>query len=663
MPQCFAQTYSLEEQQYIDSLNSVISNPHSHDTSKIVARYKFGETTMQFRTGYWDSIAQDCQSLYKSSPSTKVKQTLLVYLAEALNNVGYVYMNQGNNKKALEYYHKSLEAREEIEGENDIATTLNNIGMIYFNQGDIPKSLEYIHKGLRLREDKKDSKGMANSSNNIGYIYDNQGEPKKALEYYRKSLAIQEGIDDKNGIALSWVNIGTIYHYQNNFNEALECYYKSLKIYKELGVRKGEALSLNNIASAYKQQKKADEALEYYQKSLKIREEIADKEGMAFSLNNIGRVYYNEKSFLEAKKYASQSLALARAIGYPENIKNAAKLLSEINEEQGNGMEALKMHKLYISMRDSIKNEATLKATAQQQAKYEYEKQKVIDDKENEKQIAISFEQEQKQKIISYSVAGGLGLVILFSIFIFNRLQITRKQKITIEEQKIEVEKTNKELEIEKQNIELKALKAQINPHFIFNSLNSIQKHIIENNKEEAHDYLTKFGKIMRSTLENSEEKSIPIKEEKELLQMYVELEAKRLKNGIDFKVKIDESIDIYNLKIPPMLLQPFIENAIKHGITDIEGKGEIVLKIEQNGENLICSVVDNGIGRKASEAKKKKSVQAEHRSMGMEITQNRLRNIWKKYGEKHEILITDLIDNSGKALGTSVQLIIPLDF
>ncbi len=659
----FGQTYSPEEQAYIDSLKTVINNTDSHDTLKIIARYEFGETTLQLRIGYWDSLATDCQKLLKENSSQKIKKAVLPYLAEALNNVGYVYMNQGDALNALKYYQKSLKINEDLGGKDGIANTLNNIGMVYNNQGDIPKSLEYIHKALKIREEIGDKGGIAYSLNNIGYLYDIQGEPDKALDYYYKSLKIQQEINDKQGTALCLNNIGTIYQYQHNISKAVEFYTKSLKKYQEVGDKNGEALALNNIGAIYKDQNETDKALEFYNKSLKIREEISDKQGMCYSLHNIGRTYFYAGKLNEAKKYANRCLVLSQDLAYPENIRDAARLLSEIYEKEGKGMQALEMHKLYTKMKDSIINDETQKATIKQQAKYRYEKQKVVDDAQHEKRLAVAAEQRQKQQITIYAVTGGLALVILFSFFIYKRLQLTRKQKIIIQEQKEEVEKTNEELEIEKQNIELKALKAQINPHFIFNSLNSVQKHIINNNKEQAQYYLSKFGKIMRSTLENSEEKAIPIKTEKELLEMYVELEAKRLKNGIDFIINIDEDIDIYNLTIPPMLLQPFIENSIKHGIANLNKKGEITLKMEQDEENIVCTITDNGIGRSASALQKEKSVQTKHRSMGMEITQNRLRNIWKKYGEQHEIEIEDLVDDDEKPLGTSVKLVLPLEF
>ena len=134
---------------------------------------------------------------------------------------------------------------------------------------------------------------------------------------------------------------------------------------------------------------------------------------------------------------AERGLNISQEIGFPESIKHCSKLLSNIYEKQSKGKEALNMYKLYIAMRDSINNESTQKATAQQQAKYEYEKQKAIDDAENEKLIAIEQQEKEKQQVITYAIGIGLALVIIFLIFVFNRLQVTKKQKFVIEEQKI----------------------------------------------------------------------------------------------------------------------------------------------------------------------------------------------------------------------------------
>ena len=395
---------------------------------------------------YW--VADFVEKKLKEEHPQTVKLYFKKSLAIALNNTGYYYNhNKGEILKALEYYHKSLKIKEELGEREGVANSLNNIGAIYRVQGDIPKALEYYHKSLKIQEEIGDKRGEAASSINIGYIYSHQFDVARALEYYNRALNIQEELNDKRGLAYSVNNIGAIYEHQGDSAKALNYFNQALEINKELGDKAGMAYALNNIGGVYDRKKNYDKALKYYHEALIMQEKALDKEGITSSLGNIGAIELEKGNLDEANKYVIRSLKIARELGYPSSIKKAALLLSRIYEKQNKGMQALEMHKLYTEMKDSIFNNNTKEAALKQQVKYKYEKKKAIDDVAHEKQLAIGVEQEKKQRVIIYSVVGGLMLVILFSIIIFNRLQITRKQKVIIEDQKIEVEVAHHQLE------------------------------------------------------------------------------------------------------------------------------------------------------------------------------------------------------------------------
>lgn len=489
-----SQNFSEKEQHQLDSLNVIITSSTSHDTSLASAYVSLSEILY---VSSLDTIIPLCEKAktiaeiaLEKDPSPSVRRSLLISIANALNNLGYVNNNQGNTKKGLDYYQKALVIREEIGDIKGISISLNNIGYIYKDKGDISKALYYYQKSLALRRELGNKEFIANSLNNIGLIYDNQGDVPKALAYYHESLIIMEEIGDKYGISASYLNIGSVYRDQGDLTKSLEYQLKSLKIKEEIGDKWGIALSLNNIGVIYFDLNDFKKANEYYQKSLRIREEIGHKSGIAMSLNNIGNFYkvfaekvevskkdsllaiaidYYRQSHLlyteledkdgisvtlhsigavlfdigetnEAYRLAHNSLDIAEEIGYPVNIKNASGLLTDIYERQNKGMQALEMHKLYIIMRDSINNKEAQMATAKQQARYDYEKQKTIDDLENDKLIAIEKEEKQKQKIIIIAIGIGLVLVVGFLLFVFNRLRVTKKQKKFIEEQKGEVE-------------------------------------------------------------------------------------------------------------------------------------------------------------------------------------------------------------------------------
>ena len=197
------------------------------------------------------------------------------------------------------------------------------------------------------------------------------------------------------------------------------------------------------------------------------------------------------------------------------------------------------------------------------------------------------LEEEKRQASVKLygSIISGSFLLILALTFSVNRYQ------------KIKAKKKLEQKTVDQKLSELKALKAQINPHFLFNALNSIQSFILEDKNHVAEAYLVKYGKLMRKILDHSNELIVPLNEELEALQLYVELEQLRVKQGFDFEVKIDESIDRYTKQVPSMVIQPFIENAIWHGVSKLEGRGKIGLEFIAKEDLIEVRIEDNGVG------------------------------------------------------------------
>jgi LytS/YehU family sensor histidine kinase len=192
-----------------------------------------------------------------------------------------------------------------------------------------------------------------------------------------------------------------------------------------------------------------------------------------------------------------------------------------------------------------------------------------------------------------------------------------------------------------------KNLRQQMNPHFIFNTLNSIQYYMYQHDKIATNNYLTKFSLLMRKTLENSQHTSIPIKDELDALNLYLELESLRFKEKFEYSIEVDNEIDTVIMKIPTMLIQPYVENSISHGLVNKEGKGFVDIRLELADDNLVCVIEDNGIGRKAAmEIKNQKN--GNHNSLGTKITESRLSLVNSLYGKNMKVDYTDLVDASG---------------
>ena len=418
----------LEELTHSDLklLDSVLTLYHTatHDTDRLNALGILCENMMHNSWHKYQFLQYaTIERLIEAGPLPILENKYLSSLADAVNNLGYIYDAKGDYIKGLECYHKSLEIYEKLaavpdeaiakEGKVGVANSLNNIGFIYKNQGDISMGLEYYHKSLMIYEELGAKRGLANALNNIGVIYQNQGDLAQALIYGQRSLRILEDLNDKRGMANSLSNIGSLYDGQGNLAEGLEYYNRSLNILEAIGDKNGVARSLNNMGSVYHTQGDVTQGLECYIKSLKIHQEMGNKSGMASVLNNIGVIYLDINDLKKARTNALKSLKLAREMGFPESIKRAARLLFNVNKSEGHFKEALHMYELFVQMRDSTNNDETQKATIRQQTKYEFEKAMLVKEQEEKEKARLKAEVTDRRDDLQYSVIL-IAILVLF---------------------------------------------------------------------------------------------------------------------------------------------------------------------------------------------------------------------------------------------------------
>ena len=206
----------------------------------------------------------------------------------------------------------------------------------------------------------------------------------------------------------------------------------------------------------------------------------------------------------------------------------------------------------------------------------------------------------------------------------------------------------------------MQALRAQMNPHFIFNSLNSINRFILQNNKVQASEYLTKFSKLVRMILQNSQVSLITLETELESLELYLNLEALRLNYHFDYNISVPKNLDISALQVPPLILQPYVENAIWHGLMHKEEKGQLDVEVSEENDHLLFKITDNGIGRvKAAELASKSATK--HKSMGLRITAHRIAIVQNSQTLTSPVTVKDLVNPDGTAAGTEVIIKMPV--
>ena len=472
---------TIAQDNLFDSLKTALSHA-KQDTSRVQLYAQLSDACPIEDIDYYanKTIALSELNLKKITSKNNDYKLYSRCIAAAYNNLGFLNSEHSNFKKALEYYHKSLAISQDIDAKQEIATSYNNMGYIYDTEGDIPKALEYYLKSLAIKKEFSNQKAIVASLNNVGALYKSLGDIPKALDYYHNCLKIQESIKNKNGIAYVLSNIGDVYYDQGELNKALEYYNKSLVIWKEINEKSGVARALDNIGSMYNAQGDYDNALTYCENGLKLRKEADDKQGIIESLKNIGYIYLKQKKYTVASDFFQKSLALSEEIndkqgicyalsslinvkiklseytealpfaernfklsqelGFPVNIKTASNLLSNIYSKTGNYKGAYEMQVLYKQMTDSINNEVNKKASIQKGFQYEYEKKAAADSVKtvSERRVFdVQIKQERTQRI---ALSVGIGLIALFSIFMYNRFRITSKQKHIIELQKKEVD-------------------------------------------------------------------------------------------------------------------------------------------------------------------------------------------------------------------------------
>jgi chemotaxis protein histidine kinase CheA len=300
-----------------------------------------------------------------------------------------------------------------------------------------------------------------------------------------------------------------------------------------------------------------------------------------------------------------------------------------------------------VKAADSIKYDEALR---EEQAKQDKLRQQI---KEANLQKQLQQVQTEKQSLLKNILLISIAIIIVFTVVVLRNIMLKRRNE------KTESEKRQADLQHQKAEVEMQALRAQMNPHFIFNSLNSINRFILKKQGAEASEYLTKFSRLIRMILNSSANASVTLAEDLEALKLYLELERLRCDDKFSFKIECEPDMDIDYIQIPPMLLQPFVENAIWHGLMNKESEGHLWINIDQHKSTIICTITDDGIGRKKAAELKQTSVK--HKSMGMKITESRIAMMQKMNVDGKSIEITDLVDADGNAAGTEVVIRMPV--
>lgn len=532
---------------------------------------------------------------------------------------------------------------------------LFQIATIQNNMGDWSASLTNYLRILKIYRSLNMDESTATTLHSIGHIQRKLGKPREALKTYMESIGINEKINNITGLSMNYESLGNTYREIGQYDNAEIHLQRALDYARDENRDYGIASVTENLGNLFEDKGNFQKALNYHLDALNIRNGLPSKKDRALSLNKVGSTYLKLQNTTKAEPYLAKSLALAETIDAKTILLNNYEALMALNERKGNYKRAYEYQRRYMATKDSILNAQTLKQLHELETRYETEqKDHKIELLNRDKELQET--KNRRQVLIRNFLIGIFLLSSLIAWLIINSLRQRLKNQKLIAAKNEEIKLT--ELREELSTLELKALRAQMNPHFLFNCMNSINRMILSSDNENASRYLAKFSKLVRLMLENSENPKVSLKEELEMLEAYIEMESLRLKGRIICDISVDESVDQEATLIPSMILQPFVENAIWHGLSHLEKDGRLLIEVLEKDRFLHCHIIDNGIGREAS-LKLQSHYHVKKKPMGIKITEKRL-HLLSKSKMVNLITIKDL-KNKNRALGTQVDILIPI--
>ncbi|MCD6010318.1 MAG: hypothetical protein K0Q79_180 [Flavipsychrobacter sp.] len=556
--------------------------------------------------------------------------------------IGAAYGSTGDYLKGLEHLKAATKMCLDANDKLRLASCYTNTGIIFYYLANYPEALNNHFAALKINEEAGAKMKMANCYNNIGMVYTEQGNKKEALKSTTAALSFYEEFGNKQAIAVTLQNIASINYLLDNDSAALRNYRRALSIYEELDDKNGIADCYAGFGNIYSDEKNFQQAIKYLLAALGMFEKTDNRYSVAKSLFNIANVYHKQNLYSDADKYAARSLDEAEKISAIEIISEASELLSQVNAATGNYKKSLTYYKSFVASRDSMFGEAQTKKAAQVQMQYEFDKREALARVEQDKKDAILLSRLERKNIVIYcSTAAFILLLAIVALYI-------RQGRLRISQQKAELEQ--------------KQLRAQMNPHFIFNCLNSIQHFVVANDVKNANKYLSGFALLMRQTLENSKDGIITLRKEIAYLENYLSLELLRFEDKFTVEITCADDVNADAIEVPAMIIQPFIENAIRHGLCYLEDRlGVLKIQFYKKEGCLYCEVDDNGIGMERSRMLKERN-QIAYESHGMELTRKRLALVSKGYGSDYSIEVVNKKNNNGEPEGTIIIIKFPLE-
>ena len=557
--------------------------------------------------------------------------------------LGQTLYSENNFDSSIAWFDKSLpwmNKSNDWEGEGKARAWL---GFLYAATGNYDSSFKYCYTSLGIRERMSDHVCVAAALSNMGRLYMVAGDNEDALDYYQQSLryAKLHGIDL---VASNWnyldEPVGIVYRLMHHVDSSV--------YYLEYALRLDPTNIITKISlgETFLSQKKYAEALPIFLAPMDGFRKGNDEWDLMRVLHDAAQTLEAEGDHKAALVYSGEALTIAKKGKVKQAVMVEYNLLSTIYKSLNRVDSAFAWQQQFIALKDSLENSRILWRLNNYKMQSDYAT-KVNRISALDEENRLKEENLRRETFTKWILVACCLTLLALGYFLYRNLSLkTKNEKLAFVQKNTE--------------LEMKVLRAQMNPHFIFNSLNSINKFILESEKSKASEYLVKFSKLIRLILQNSQVPLIPMETELQSLKLYLELEALRFNYHFDYKISIPPDLEISSLKVPPLLLQPYAENAIWHGLMQKSAKGKLDIEVNSENNYVYIKICDDGIGR-ANSAKMNRTSDGIHKSMGLQITKERIALFDRLTREGSFVNILDLVDNHGEPAGTEVTIKIPM--
>ncbi|WPO79934.1 histidine kinase [Flavobacterium sp. KACC 22761] len=545
-------------------------------------------------------------------------------IAQNYERLANEFLNKGDNAKAEEYYKRALNSYTKLKLTEDKTRVTRSLAKAQENQRNFGSAIKNYEKAGSLTKDAVEEKINLNDANRLK----NQSNPASQTDYVDSNIDLLKKENKKGEVKEAYVQKAKNSLQLNDKKVAIESYNKALDYTKN---KPEEAIKIKNeIAKVYVEDNQFDKALLISEKILAEARKNKDYTTEIKQLQSLSSIYFEKKEPEKAISSLKEAYDLSFQKGNSAEAKKSLSSLVKYYKTKGQDKESMALYEQFFENFDKLIHSDTTLIDAKT---FQITEEKI---RQLEKEKTLKDELISKKNTFNYFLIGSVGLLLLLFMFIVKALY---------------------SIKIKNKEIALQSLRREMNPHFIFNSLNSVNQFISENKELEANKYLTSYSNLMRNMMENSNKDFISLDKEVEQLKKYLDLEHLRFEDKFDFEITVDDSLDPERVFVPNMILQPHLENAIWHGLRYLDKKGFLSLRFDVKNEKIIVTIEDNGIGLTKSGELKTKN-QKIYESRGLNNTKERIALLNELY--KKEITFR-IVEKEGLESGTMVQIVFPL--